>query len=167
MSRFVSIRDAVPGDERILAYIQTESWKAAFDGILSASDMARHTGREKTEQMYKRVLCQPEIRVSVEYVDNLPHGMAAWSRNRSHLGEDTAELLCIHSLPGQWRKGYGTLLMRHVLAEMQKSGYSDVMLWVFEQNGRAIPFYEKHGFAPGAQTQNHFGAVERIYWKRL
>ena len=28
------IRKAIPGDEKVLAYIQTESWKAAFADIL-------------------------------------------------------------------------------------------------------------------------------------
>ena len=34
----ISIRRAIPGDEQVLAYIQTESWKAAFAGILSPKE---------------------------------------------------------------------------------------------------------------------------------
>ena len=35
----VIIRKAIPGDEQVLAYIQTESWKAAFAGILSLEEL--------------------------------------------------------------------------------------------------------------------------------
>ena len=39
----LSIRKAVPGDEQVLAYIQTESWKVAFAGILSPEELERCT----------------------------------------------------------------------------------------------------------------------------
>lgn len=35
----ITIRKAKPGDEKTLAYIQTESWKSAFVDIISAEDM--------------------------------------------------------------------------------------------------------------------------------
>ena len=38
-----SIRKAKIGDESILAYIQTESWKAGFDGILPSDVLEKCT----------------------------------------------------------------------------------------------------------------------------
>ena len=43
----VFIRKAIPGDEQVLAYIQTESWKAAFAGILSPEELVRCTNQER------------------------------------------------------------------------------------------------------------------------
>lgn len=37
----VLIRKAVPGEEQVLAYIQMESWKAAFADILSPEELKR------------------------------------------------------------------------------------------------------------------------------
>ena len=37
------IRKVTPGDETDLAYIQTESWKAAFENILSADTLQKCT----------------------------------------------------------------------------------------------------------------------------
>ena len=48
----LSIRKAVSGDEQVLAYIQTESWKAAFAGILSPEELVRCTNLEKAELTY-------------------------------------------------------------------------------------------------------------------
>lgn len=45
------IRKAKLGDEKILAYIQTESWKSAFVDIISDEDMEKCTDIAKAEAM--------------------------------------------------------------------------------------------------------------------
>ena len=62
------IRKAVPGDEQMLAYIQTESWKAAFAGILSPEELERCTNLEKAEQMYYSVLRREGCNMAIEFV---------------------------------------------------------------------------------------------------
>lgn len=37
----MEIRNAEKGDEEILAWVQTESWKAAFSGILPENELKR------------------------------------------------------------------------------------------------------------------------------
>ncbi|MDO5400175.1 MAG: GNAT family N-acetyltransferase [Eubacteriales bacterium] len=163
----VNIRNATEQDAKSLAYIQTESWKSAFRGILSEGDLVKHTELDKTEAMYGQVLQNPNIRVLLETVSGKPHCMAAWGPNRAVLGVQTAELICIHSLPDKWRQGYGSMMMDRILADMREAGFSEVMLWVFEQNQRARKFYEKHGFSLTERTQNGFGAVELMYSRKL
>lgn len=163
----VTLREATQDDAQALAYIQTESWKSAFRGILSDEDLSRRTDVQKTEAMYERVLSNPAMHFTVETVDEKPHCIAVWSRSRADLGKTAAELICIHSLPDKWRRGYGSRMMEHVLTEIKEAGYTEVILWVFEQNTRARGFYEKHGFTPGTETQNNFGAVEMMYSKKL
>lgn len=163
----VTLKTATPEDARTLAYIQTESWKSAFRGILSDENLGQRTSLEKTEAMYQRVLADPAMHLTIETVDEKPHCIACWSRNRAGLGETVAELICIHSLPDNWRRGYGSMMMELVLAEMKAAGYIEVILWVFEKNTRARGFYEKHGFTAGMQAQNNFGAVEMMYSRKL
>ena len=52
----IKIRNAVCGDAEIFAVIQTESWKTAFDTILSAEELNRHLDVPSNTQMYRRVL---------------------------------------------------------------------------------------------------------------
>lgn len=68
----VIIRKAIPGDEQVLAYIQTESWKAAFAGILSPEELERCTNLEKAEQMYHNVLRRDGCNMAIEFVDGNP-----------------------------------------------------------------------------------------------
>lgn len=50
--------------------------------------------------------------------------------------------------PGAWRRGVGSLLLRH--AQAVRPGGLD--LWVFQRNRAAIAFYASHGFAIAQTT---------------
>ena len=163
----VSIRKAVPGDERILAHIQTESWQTAFCNILAPDELARCTDFQKAEQMYTRVLNREDTNMAIESVEEKPHCIAAWGKNRCGLGDDTAELICIHSLPENWHKGYGSAMMEYVLKVLQQEKYQSVILWVFAENMRARRFYEKHGFLLTEREKQVNGTTEIMYRKYL
>lgn len=163
----VKIRKAEPGDEKILAHIQTESWKAAFAGILSPEELVRCTNMEKAEQMYHSVLRREGCNMAVELVNDQPHCIAAWGKNRCDLGDTVGELICIHSLQNNWAKGYGSAMMEYVLARFKQEGYKFVILWVFEANTRARKFYEKHGFELTKQKKMANGIAELMYMKKI
>lgn len=163
----IKIRKARNGDEKTLAYIQTESWKSAFANIISADDLKKYTDIVKAESMYKNVLKSGYAEISVLEIDGKPHCIAAWSKARNPEFSDSAELICIHSLCDNWGKGYGTMMINHILDEIKNSGYNSVVLWVFEKNTRARSFYEKHGFELTDNTQVSYDAVEVMYRKEL
>lgn len=113
MMENITIRKAIPGDEKILAYIQTESWKAAFANILSPEELEQSTNLERAEQMYHMILRRKDCNNAIEFVANQPHCIAAWGKNRYDLGTSVGELICIHSLQDNWAKGYLPLLELH------------------------------------------------------
>lgn len=157
------IRPAVPEDTPVLARIQTEAWKAAFGGILSPEALAQATNPEEAQAMHAFVLEHQLAHVSLQCIDGTPQGMTAWSENRDNLGCDTAELICIHSLPQFWGHGYGAHMIQHALEEAKHAGYVRLVLWVFEGNERARRFYEKHGFHLTERKQENLGATEVMY----
>ena len=163
----VYIRKAVSGDEQVLAYIQTQSWKAAFADILSPAELERCTNPEKAEQMYHSVLRREDCNMAIEFVVDQPHCIAAWGKNRCDLGDAVGELICIHSLRNHWGEGYGSAMMEYVLARFKQEGYKSVILWVFEANTRARKFYEKHGFEPTDQKKAANGIWEVMYQRSL
>ena len=163
----ISIRKAIPGDEHVLAYIQTESWKDAFAGILSPEELERCTNLKKAEQMYHSILRRDGCNMAIEFVDGKPHCIAAWGKNRCDLGDLVGELICIHSLQNNRAKGYGSAMMKYVLVQLQQENYESVILWVFEDNKRARKFYEKHGFVLTGQKKEANGIVELMYLKPL
>lgn len=162
-----TIERVKPGDEEALAYIQTESWKAGFQGILSPDTLRRCTNTEQSTAMYRHLLEQNVGNGYLLKVENKPHCIAWWDAAREQNMPGYAELICIHSLQSQWRKGYGSKMLEAVLRDIAAAGYEKVMLWVFEENIRARRFYEAHGFTVNGKTQQNMEALELCYEKRL
>lgn len=163
----VCIRPVQLGDEMILAHIQTESWKAAFAHILEPELLGRLTQPEPSQKMYRKLLENQKGHGYILEIDGNPHCIAWWDQSRTARMTDSAELICIHSLPDNWHKGYGSRMMAHILKDIAAAGYQNVMLWVFRDNRPAIAFYEKHGFHPNGQQQDGYGSTEIMYVKEF
>ena len=155
------------GDETRLAFIQTESWKVAFRDILDADVLEKCTQIDRVTAMYRRLL---EGNVGNGYilsVDGEDHCIAWWDATREKDMPGYAELICIHSLHGRWRMGYGSAMMKTLLSDIKKAGYKRVMLWVFEDNHRARSFYEAHGFTTEGKIKPDITPNEIMYEKNL
>ncbi len=161
------IRKAVPGDEAALAFIQTESWKAAFSLILSPELLEKMTNIQQSTEMYRHLLQNHKGNGYILSVDNRPHGIAWWDSTREQDMPGYAEIICIHSLPENWHRGYGSKMMDRLLSDIACAGYSDVMLWVFAENKRARRFYEAKGFHRTGRTQPAYETSEICYERRL
>lgn len=163
----VNIRKVKKGDENILACIQTESWKEAFKDILPAELLLKCTEKEHAAAMYKRLLEEHKGNGYILELDGEPHCIAWWDETREKDMPEYAELICIHSLKDNWHKGYGSMMMERVLCDVRAAGYSKIMLWVFDNNMRAIKFYEAHGFNASGQKKPALGAVEEMYVREI
>ncbi len=159
----VSIRKVLHGDENTLAYIQTESWKAAFAGILDEETLVKYTNIDKAIEMYKRLLTENKGNGYILSVNGKPHCIAYWDKARDKEFTDKAELICIHSLPENWHKGYGSMMIDHVLKDIKAAGYSEVVLWVLKDNVRARAFYEAKGFVLTGILKHALDTVEVLY----
>lgn len=155
------------GDEATLAYIQTESWKSAFQDILPADILEKCTQLEKVTAMYRRLLEQNIGNGYLLKVDGAPHGIVWWDVTRETDMQGYAELICIHSMQDKWRNGYGSKMMDVVLHDIKIAGFSKVMLWVFEANTRARRFYEAHGFTTHGKVKPHIEPIEICYERNL
>lgn len=161
----IIIRKAVPGDEVVLAEIHTESWKAGFGDILFREELEKATDFQRVAGNYRNVLQREDSNMAIALVDEKPHCFAAWGKNRWGLGDAVGELICIHSLPDNWGKGYGSVMMRYVLDQLRQQRYESVALWVFETNNRARRVYEKHGFVLTDQKKKTWSVPELLYVK--
>ncbi len=158
-----SIQRVRLGDEQVLAYIMTESWKCAFVNILDEDVLERSTNLERATAMFERLLAQNKGNGYLLKAQGTPHCMAWWDVAREEDMPGYAELICIHSLPENWRKGYGSKMMDRVLSDMALAGYSKVMLWVFRENMRARKFYEANGFHTSEKQKPNAVPIEICY----
>ena len=158
-----SIRKVQQGDANALAYIQTESWRAAFAGILDTETLTKCTNIDRATAMYQRLLDENKGNGYLLSVDGTPHCIAYWDAARDTEFAGKAELICIHSLPGNWHKGYGSQMMDRVLKDIKEAGFSEVVLWVFRDNLRARAFYEAKGFRLTDTSKAAFNTEEVLY----
>ena len=163
----VNIRRVKNGDAPKLAFVQTESWKAAFAEIITPELLEKCTDVSRAEKMYDRLINDNIGNGYVLEIDGSAQCIAFWDASREADMNSYAELICIHSLSSGWRRGYGSMMMDRVLEDISKAGYRKVMLWVFEKNLRAIGFYRKFGFEPNGRCKESLGAVEVMYEKEL
>lgn len=163
----IEIRKAGIGDEAILARIQTESWKAAFASILDPETLHKCTDADKAREMYRRLLENCIGNGYLLFADGKPHCIAWWDAARDAEFAGKAELICLHSLPDHWRCGCGRAMMARVLSDIQAAGYSEVVLWVFQDNTRARAFYEAMGYQLTPYRKEGHGAAEVCYAKGL
>ena len=163
----VVIRKVQQGDANALAYIQTESWKAAFVELLDAETLKKCTDIERATAMYQGLLNENIGNGYLLSVDEKPHCIAYWDAARDMELTGKAELICIHSLPENWHKGYGSQMMDQVLKDIKEAGYSEVVLWVFRENLRARAFYEANGFELTDISKPAFDTEEVLYSKRI
>lgn len=161
------IRKVTNGDEKALAFIQTESWKSAFKGIVQEELLSKCTELDRAKNMYRSLLLKEKGNGYLLEVNGKPHCIAYWNSSRESDMSEYAELICIHSLEDNWHKGYGSKMMERVLSDVKDSGYSKIMLWVFEENSRAIGFYKKYGFVPNGRKQASFGTTEIMFEKNI
>ena len=116
------IRRVCPGDEERLAYVQTESWKSAFREIVPAEILAECTELEPARAMYRRLLSEGFGNGYLLELDGKAHCIAWWSEARDEDVAGCAELICIHSLPENWRRGYGSAMMERTPRRREGSG---------------------------------------------
>ncbi len=162
-----TIRRAVSGDEAVLAQIQTESWRAAFGGIIPPELLAKCTNLERATAMYCRLLQENKGNGYILFVDEKPHCIAWWDAAREENMVGFAEIICIHSLKDNWRQGFGSRMMDRLLSDISASGFKNVMLWVFTENERARRFYEANGFHGTNRVQPAFSAMEMCYERSI
>lgn len=80
--------------------------------------------------------------------------VAAPSRD-ADLGPEVAELVALYVDPEHWSKGVGDALMRAALERLGDLPYTEVVLWTFKGNDRAITFYERRGWRADGSERMH------------
>jgi len=64
--------------------------------------------------------------------------------------------MAFYVLPSHWSRGVGRSLWLACLSALVESGFSQVTLWVMQNNLRGIRFYESAGFAAESGYMEEF-----------
>ena len=192
----VVIRSASPADAAQIAAVRRESWRAAYQGIISQQIIDRVTVPDGGARIRQSFRIRPWQRM-IAAVDSLPAqaggradaqaagpaivGYASFGPERDVLEApwphpltttgaegQVAELYALYVHPDWWSTGTGRALMDRSLARVRATGYTSITLWVLRDNARARRFYGRAGFAAdGARhVLDDLGGVTEVRYRR-
>ena len=137
------IRKLEPGDDRTaLSRIYEESWRWAYRGIVPQDYLdAIPAGR------WAGLFDAPGIHTLVALDGDRYAGTSKFAASRFPEYAGEGEIISLYLLPEYTGRGYGRALLEAAAGGLAELGFSDVFLWVLEENRRARRFYEQAGFA--------------------
>lgn len=152
----MTLRRATLDDASAVGHIHVESWKVAYRGIMPDDVIARTDLAYRTRFWSERI-ADPDWPVFVieEKGQRVAFCQMVPSRDPDDDPTRVGHITSIHVLPRLRGRGHGRALVDHVLAEFQRRGFSEVTLWVLEQNSPARKFYERYGFRQDAATRRY------------
>jgi GNAT superfamily N-acetyltransferase len=152
----VIIRPAEPDDAREITAVWVRAWQVAYAGVVPAEFLMAMDVESHVPYRRKRIAeLAPPSAMLVACEDEGVVGFANVSGYRTDPGEtvgpDVGEVCGIYVHPSRWSTGTGYALMEAAVAQLRKTGFTDVRLWVLDENPRARRFYERFGYvADGA-----------------
>lgn len=140
-------------DRNAISHVYEESWKAAYKGIVPQSYLESiESGR------WAKALDNPEWHSLIMLDGDRIVGTSAYCASRFEDMKDFGEIISIYFLPEYFGRGYGKKLLQAAINGLSQMGYTDIFLWVLEDNIRARRFYEHYGFvASGKYMENNIG----------
>lgn len=147
----MEIRHIRPNDDRFaISRIYEESWKYAYQGIVPQAYLDSIPAGQWASK-----LDQEGIGTLVAVEDRKLIGTSSYCKSRWEEFSGDGEIISIYFLPQYMGRGYGSKLLHAAVEELQKRGFSDIFLWVLEENQRARKFYEKCGFVLAEYDMEH------------
>jgi GNAT superfamily N-acetyltransferase len=144
--REVEVREATVADATGLARVQTQSWREAYEGLVSARFLnAWHVA----PQLWTGRLTQsgPQTATFVAVADSHVVGFAGVGPGLSPAGDSRlGQLYTLYLLAQWWGTGLGHRLHTAALDALTSAGYEHAVLWVLDGNSRASAFYQRHGW---------------------
>jgi GNAT superfamily N-acetyltransferase len=154
----VAIREATPDDAEAIVEVTAAGWRTGYRGIVQPEKLAAlpiDRWRHEVGVGLRRPIA--DAFTYVAEIDGRFAGycyVAAPSREPG-LTPETAELVAMYVDPDHWRQGAGEALMNAALERLAGLPYTEAVLWTFDQNERAVAFYERFGWAKDGAEKIH------------
>lgn len=144
------IKPVTENDATEFAETHTQSWKAAYKGIVPDEYLNSLSIEARAEKLKKNIVQFVDFEYLAGWLDHKIIGTLVIGPCRDDdIDADeidkTGEVCGIYLHPDYFGKGYGYQLMNHAISSLKRK-YSKITLWVLEDNARARRFYEKAGF---------------------
>jgi len=145
----ITIRKATKNDIGTLQHIGRETFIETFGSMNSAEDMKNYINKEFSTEKLTTLLEDENARFYVALCEEAVIGYLKvnWGDSQTEIKEQQGfEIERIYVLKEFHRKKVAQLLYKQAIEAAQEKKAAYVWLGVWEENARAIRFYEKNGF---------------------
>jgi GNAT superfamily N-acetyltransferase len=155
---FVNVRPATAADVKAVARVQSDSWRAAYAGIVPDEAISAMT-HENREAFWKGILetatgTGPKAKLHlVAEVEGAVTGFAGCGPSRRPDLPFDAELYSVYVLPESQRKGVGRDLAWEAVRWLAMHGHASLLAWVPEANSNGRAFLESLGGVRAGATK--------------
>lgn len=169
----MNIRKMDTADLALLQEISIETFTDTFSNFNTAKDIQDYLDRAyNDEQLQKELNCQASF-FFLMTVDEQPAGYLKLNIDQAQtedMGSQTLEIERIYVRRAFKRMGIGTWLLELAQEEAKKLGKHSIWLGVWEDNQKALAFYQRNDFIYHGQHSFFVGDDEQtdlILMKRL
>lgn len=148
----ITIRPAISGDEHALGVVGSATFLESYTQQIPGADLISHCQNEHAPEVYKAVITSNDPLSAcwlAEYSGTkAPIGYAVTSPVADSIDgrEGDIELKRIYVFSKYHGTGTGRELMTRALAHAREIGAQRMLLGTYDQNHRAVAFYERAGF---------------------
>ncbi|MEO8139612.1 MAG: GNAT family N-acetyltransferase [Gemmatimonadota bacterium] len=161
------IRRGRAADAAMLADLAARTFCDAFGAQNTAEDLAQHLASHYSLDLQAAELADPDMTTLIAEVADAPAGFAQVAARPAppDLPAGGGLFLSRFYLEQTWiGRGVAQVLMAAVLESARERGASYLWLTVWEENPRAVAFYEKWGFVKAGRTTFIVGEDPQVDW---
>lgn len=167
MNEGISVRTGNAADLDTLLSLSIKTFRDSFDEFNSPENMLLYINKTFTKKVIEREMKQPGTVFLLALDGRKPAGYAKIKASVNTAEITTGPSLEIERLYVQKEyigKRVGYILMQTCFAYAEKKKCERLWLGVWENNSRAIAFYEKHGFKKFGQHEFILGNDVQTDW---
>ena len=167
MNEGISVRTCNIKDVETLVSLSIKTFRDTFDEYNSPENMIRYINDTFTKKIIEHEMKQPGTVFFLAFDERRAAGYAKIRESHIPPGLNSTSALEIERLYAHTDyvgKRVGYMLMQTCLAYARKKDIKTLWLGVWEQNARAISFYEKNGFVKFGQHTFMLGQDTQTDW---
>jgi L-amino acid N-acyltransferase YncA len=154
----ITVRLARIEDADRIAYVQVESWKTTYAGIVPEAYLASLTPKARIDS-WKKQFDGGATLIFVAEDEAGVFGFVSGGALRDTIPGYDAELYAIYLLQQKQREGVGRMLARTLAQALHEKGYRTLIAWVLAKNP-SLPFYSRMGGAQVSTKRIQIGGAE-------
>jgi len=163
----ISVRTCNQKDIDTLVSLSIKTFRDTFDEFNTSQNMLLYINKNFTRKNIEREMKDPGTAYFLAFDGRTAAGYAKIRASEKPAGlthEPTLELERLYAHKEYVGKRVGYLLMETCLAYARKKGCKTLWLGVWENNARAISFYEKNGFVRFGEHTFNLGNDPQTDW---